>query len=244
VLGTKIYLQRHDGVGAEGHRLTESWFPFVSFIGFIDATLSHLGYKHQPKAIQGFTSFSSSYFYDRKLDRDIDVSFLGPISDLPRRAEYIEFLKRNGVNIFVRGGRSDFLPVGEYSKLMSRSKISLSFTLNPNGCAQMKGRTLEIMGCKTMVIEDEGTETREFFDEGKDFVMARSKEDMLEKILYYLEHDDEREAIAESGYSKVSTLYTTRNYWGYVLSKIGFKLPDSFLADKHFQALSAKLESL
>jgi len=244
VLGTKIYLQRYDGVGVEGHRFTESWLPFMNFIGFMDATLSHLGYKRHPKAIQGFTSFSLKYFYNRRLNRDIGVSFLGPTANLPRRAEYIEFLKENGVDILVRGGRGNFLTVEEYSKLMGRSKISLSFTLNGDGYAQMKGRTLEIMGCKTMVIEDEGTETGEFFDEGKDFVMARSKEDMLEKILYYLKHDDEREQIAESGYRKVTTLYTTKNYWGYVLSKMGFELPDSFLADKHFQALSAKLESL
>lgn len=244
VLGTKVYVQRHDSVGTVGHKFTQSWFPFVNFICFVDATLSHLGYKHQPKAIQGFTNVSAKHFYNRGLERDIDVSFLGPAGSLPRRAEYIEFLKGNGVNVLVRGGRGNFLPVEEYSRLMGRSKISLSFTLNGDGYAQMKGRTLEIMRCKTMVIEDEGIETKGFFDEGRDFVMARSKEDMLEKVLYYLKHDDEREQIAGSGHGKVTTLYTTRNYWGYVLSKIGFELPDSLLADRHFQELSAKLESL
>ncbi len=38
---------------------------------------------------------------------------------------------------------------------------------------------------------------------GEDFVFFESKNDLLQKIHYYLVHEDERIAIAESGYQKV-----------------------------------------
>jgi len=97
-----------------------------------------------------------------------------------------------------------------------------------------------VTACRTMLIEDEGIEAKEFFEEGKDFVMCHSKEEMLEKVKYYLAHDKERESIAESGYRKVTKLYNSRNVWAYMLNKIGF----SVTGDKHWGELYSKLESL
>lgn len=245
VVGITVYMQRFDSIGAEGHRYTNSWFPFVSYIGFIDSTLAHLGYSHKPKAIQAFASFNARYFYNKKLPRDIDVSFIGGIPNFPRREEYIEFLKKNKVNIVAPGGvTSHKLTWEEYSDIINRSKISLNFCLQGNLSPQIKGRVFEVTSCRTCLIEDEGIETREFFDEGKDFIMVNSKEEMLEKILYYLKHDDERETIAESGYRKAIELYNSKNMWGYILSKMGFDIPQILATDRHYQKLYRKLESL
>lgn len=245
-LGIKVYMIRFDSIGGEGDRFTQSWFPFVSSIGFMDSTLAHLGYSQNPKAIKSVVSFNAKCFYDSKLKRDIDVSFVGSISNWPHRAEYIDFLRKNGINVITRGGqRFDFVPFEEYSKLINRSKISLSFCLNGNGfSSQLKTRVFEITACNTCLVEDAGIETKELFQPGKDFIMVNGKQEMLEAVQYYLEHDEEREIIAQSGYRKATQLYNSKNVWGYVLSKMGFNLPDSFTSDRYYQELCQKFDSL
>jgi spore maturation protein CgeB len=73
-----------------------------------------------------------------------------------------------------------------------------------------------------MVIEDSGEETAKLFDNGKEFITTKNKEEMLDKIKYYLSHDEEREKITQAGYEKITTVFTSRNMWAYVLNKSGF----------------------
>ena len=245
-LGIKVLLVRSDSGGIEGTKWTNSWFPFVNFILFVDVTLAQLGYGQHPKAIQGFSCRANANFFEKEQKRDIDVSFVGSIADWPRRAEYIGFLREHGVNIVTRGGQNfDLLSPEDYANTIRRSKISLNFCLHTGEpFPQVKGRAFEVTACRTLLIEDEGTETMRFFDEGKDFVMVRSKEEMLEKINYYLRHDEERERIAESGCKKTNQLYNGRNFWGYILAKMGFWIPKDLAGDEHYQEAYRKLEAL
>jgi len=244
-LGVKIYMVRDDAGGREGKRFNESWFPFVDFIGFIDVTVPSLGYSDNPKAVQAFGCVDSKHFYNKGLQRDIDVSFAGSIGNWLLRDGHIQFLREHGVSVTTVGGLEyeTRVPIEVYSNVISRSKISLSFCLHrTEGFSQIKRRVFDIMCCKTCMLEDAGTETQKFFKPGRDFVMYDGKEDLLEKVSYYLSHNAEREAIAESGYRKVTELYSARNLWAHILKKTGFSLPDEITRDKSYQELSRKLE--
>jgi hypothetical protein len=246
-LGIKVYMVRDDPGGIEGKRFNESWFPFVSFIGFIDVSVPSLGYDGNPKAIQAFGCLDTRHFYDKGMQRDIDVSFAGSIGNWLHRAEYIQFLRQHGINVTTVGGLEyeTRVPIEEYSNIICRSKISLSFCLHrTEGFPQIKRRVFDIMCCKTCLFEDAGTETKKFFEPGRDFVMYEGKEDLLEKVSYYLGHNAEREAIAESGYRKATDLYSARNLWAHILEKTGFGLPDEITQDKSYQELSRKLEAI
>ena len=50
-----------------------------------------------------------------------------------------------------------------------------------------------------------------YFENGKDIVIYEDKADLINKVKYYLEHDDERMEIAENGYNKVKTLHQYAN---------------------------------
>ena len=46
--------------------------------------------------------------------------------------------------------------------------------------------------------------------DGEDLVMYSSMEDLVEKVAYYLEHDEEREQIAGNGYEKLKKNHDLR----------------------------------
>lgn len=244
-LGIKVYMVRDDPGGTEGKRFNESWFPFVSFIGFIDVSVPSLGYSGNPKAVQAFGCLDTKHFCDRGLRRDIDVSFAGSIGNWLLRDEHIQYLREHRVSVTTVGGLEyeTRVPIEEYSNIISRSKISLSFCLHrTEGFSQIKRRVFDIMCCRTCMFEDRGTETEKFFEPGKDFVMYDGKEDLLGKVEYYLSHDVERETIAESGHRKVTELYSARNLWARILEKTGFDLPRDVTQDRSYQELSRKLD--
>lgn len=72
-------------------------------------------------------------------------------------------------------------------------------------------RIFEAMACKKMVITDrlpENKKLNEIFIENESIVYYDSMEECIEKINYYHEHEDERNAIANSGYEIVLNRYT------------------------------------
>lgn len=86
------------------------------------------------------------------------------------------------------------------------SKINLNITL-----ASIESgiplRAIDIMGAGGFLLSSYQPELAEYFENGVDMVMFESQDDMLAKIAYYLEHEDERIAIAVNGYNKARQFY-------------------------------------
>ncbi len=98
----------------------------------------------------------------------------------------------------------------EMPQIFMQSKINLNITLRG-----MKSgiplRAFDIMGCGGFLLSNFQADFLDFFVPGEDFVYYESKEDLLQKIDYYLEHEEEREAIARSGHDKVAAEHTYRH---------------------------------
>ena len=79
----------------------------------------------------------------------------------------------------------------------------------------MKGgvplRAIDIMGCGGFLLSNFQSGFLDYFVPGEDFVYFENKEDLLYKIDYYLEHEEERQAIARSGHHKVRAGHTFRH---------------------------------
>lgn len=61
----------------------------------------------------------------------------------------------------------------------------------------------------------------DLFEDGKHLVTYKSYDEMVEKARYYLEHDDEREAIAAAGYDEFIKKHTYRHRVETILDTIG-----------------------
>lgn len=82
------------------------------------------------------------------------------------------------------------------------SKINLNITLRSIKTG-IPLRALDIMGSGGFLLTNYQQEMFEYFEADKDFVYYTDYEDLLDKVDYYLEHDEERKSIAANGCRKV-----------------------------------------
>ncbi len=87
-------------------------------------------------------------------------------------------------------------------RIFKCSKINLSMTNRPFKSG-IPLRVFDIMGSGGFLISNYQPELAELFVPGEDIVLYESIPDLLMKIEYYLEHEDERLQIAKNGYEKV-----------------------------------------
>jgi len=69
-------------------------------------------------------------------------------------------------------------------------------------------RLFEATGVGTLLITDWKVNLHEMFKPGDEVIVYRSPEECTELARYYLEHDDEREAIAHAGQERTSREHT------------------------------------
>lgn len=107
----------------------------------------------------------------------------------------------------------------EMPKIFYLSKLNLNFTTKPirTGLPQ---RIWDILGAGGFVLTNFQTEIPEYFEIGKDLETFASEEELIAKIQYYLSHEEERKAIAKSGYEKAKELYSLELRLQQILEKI------------------------
>lgn len=170
-------------------------------------------------------------FFDTKryhkienLQKDIDVSFIGQVTNKPGRLEYINHLLENNINIKTFGLHSPggIISFENMIEIYNRTKINLNFS----GLMelpwlirdypiykrkkQLKGRPLETAMCGGFVLTEYAQGMENLFEIGKEIDVFYDKEELLEKVKYYLEHEEERESIAKRGYERAIKDYDVK----------------------------------
>ena len=69
-------------------------------------------------------------------------------------------------------------------------------------------RIWDILGAGGFVLTNYQTEITEYFEIGNELETFSSEEELLDKISYYLTHEEERCKIARRGYEKAKKEYT------------------------------------
>lgn len=140
------------------------------------------------------------------------------IAAMQRKKGLLELSKHVPVTIYTNSNTADLLRVTyrgsvdywtQMPKVFHMSKINLNFTI-PNIYTGLPLRMWDILGAGGFLMTNYQAELPDFFTENKDFVCFDGEKDLVEKTLYYLSHEEERQAIARSGHEKVKTLHTYR----------------------------------
>jgi hypothetical protein len=157
-------------------------------------------------------------FNNPNLIRDINVSYVGSLKN--NRLSVISFLQKRGIDVSFGGGeRTGHLTTDEYAEIFKRSKITISFS-RASYSHVINARPFEAMACGAMLLEQENFETPKLFIPYIDYVPYSSKEDLYNKIVYYLNNDEQREKIANSGNQKIKIYYNTNLFWTQIINKI------------------------
>ena len=171
-------------------------------------------------------------FYPLDEDKQYDVTFIG--APYGKRYEYVQFLAKNGVDIriFGRGWgkypdlKNDwggYITAANMLKVISQSRISLNFlwtSRDPNRTT-IKGRTMEIPACCAFQLSSHTDEFSNYgYVDGVNIAMFQNKQEMLDKVRYYLRHEKEREAIADNAYKFVLDKHTWTQRFADVFNRI------------------------
>ncbi len=158
------------------------------------------------------------YFYPVETEKEYDVSFVG--QGYPGRYYAVERLLNAGINVNVWGNNWEqypplrhvvkgAVPHSEMLRIFSASKIVLSLNCcssNPE-IPQIKGRIFEYGACKTFQLCFDYPLLADYYELGKELVTC-SMDRIADTVRYYLDHDSEREAIAEACYRRTLNEHT------------------------------------
>lgn len=129
------------------------------------------------------------------LPRDIDLCFVGNLNPIVQRERmaWIERLRAFEGRWRVHIGTAE---QGEpYGRLLARSRIVFNRSIR----GEINLRTFEAAAAGALVlVERENLEVRDYFAPGREIVLY-GPDDLEATIEYYLEHEDERAAIARAG---------------------------------------------
>ncbi len=123
-------------------------------------------------------------------------------------------------NVNVRGGADSNKMMPQIIKC---SKINLNMTNRPIKTG-LPLRIFDLLGAGGFVISNYQAEIPEHFIPGEDIVLYESIPDLLDKIAYYLEHDEERRQIAKNGHDKVKNFHSYDIRLQEIFRMCGFKL--------------------
>jgi len=93
---------------------------------------------------------------------------------------------------------------GEYARALSGAKINIGF-LRKICPDQHTTRTFEIPACGSLLLADRSVEHSEFFKEGEEADYFSSKEEMIDKVQFYLSNESARKRIAINGFNRCQT---------------------------------------
>ncbi len=158
-----------------------------------------LGLKPNFDGVESYEYLYSNYVMNRKItsvERQEIISMIGTKVPVNLYTNDDGFVSKGVAN----KGQIDYYDQMPY--VFKCSDINLNITLR----SIQKGiplRAMDIMGCGGFLLTNYQEDFLRFFTPGEDYVYYDGRQDLMEKIEYYLSHEDERLKIAENGFNKV-----------------------------------------
>ena len=154
--------------------------------------------------------------------RDVDVIFIGAlhVNKMPLLAAVKKALARrlwlHGLTSLKKNvyfnlkygfpGWVTSIPFTHYVPLYQRAKIGIN--VHNRGDYIVGGyRMFDLPANGVMQISDGGQYLEQFFSVGEEIVSYRNVDELIDKVKYYLSHDEERERIALNGFRRVRKDY-------------------------------------
>lgn len=174
---------------------------------------------HLPEACNPDVHKSVSLTNDDRTGYACDITTAGLLYYY--RAEMLSALKKydlklwGSVPAYFHDAKSGLLPffqgrrvyTTEKAKIFNAAKISIN-TMYPMEIASVNARCFEIAGCGGFQFITENASVEKYFIPEKEIVTFRNINELIVKVEYYLNHDEERTAIALAGQKRAHKEHT------------------------------------
>ena len=166
---------------------------------------------------------AASWHADLGLDRDIDVLWMGKRRN-KRRSNLLDQvraeLEARGRRMYVADDVENPFIFGETrTRFLNRARITLN-VLTTWYVSTLGHRFHMAAGNRSLVVSEHTLPHCPFYEPGVHYVSAHPK-DLAEAILYYLDHEREREAIVENAYRLVTETLTFRHSIEAIMDAVG-----------------------
>jgi FkbM family methyltransferase len=148
--------------------------------------------------------------------KEYDVCFVGNLF-LGARSDLVEVIQRRFLKVFV--GRKFF---EEMAKIYSASRIVFNRSIRND----VNMRVFEALACGSLLMTNDLADNGqgEFFQDGVHLATYKDPEELLDKIQYYLVHEEVRERIAATGRQEAVTKHTYRQRMATLLEEVEKRL--------------------
>ena len=181
-------------------------------------------------------------FRDLSLKKKHDVSFVGGWH--PYREWLIARLRKAGVNVATYGHRwpNGIVDQEEMVRIFNESRVNLNLTnsaswdvryliASPRGLVdrlrstktveQLKARPFELGGCGAFQLTYYVAGLENYYSLGKELAVYIDPDDLIEKVLFYLKHDELRNSIAAAAHTRTLGQHTFRRRFEHVFATMG-----------------------
>jgi len=168
------------------------------------------------------------------LEKKYDVSFVGTWSE-KRQKVLIELAKNNiEIDLFGNAKWSELKHENirfhgfadnrkECPQIFSQSKVNLNIT-NEQLLTSLPLRIFDVGACNTFLLTDDQEDARKIFTKDE-LPIYKNTQELIKKINYYLDNDEERNKIAENFYTKVQQEYIYSSQLEKLLSEMESNIP-------------------
>ena len=139
-----------------------------------------------------------------------EVGFIGAFEN--ERFQMMLALAKAGIKVTIRGPgwfryqnmhpnlivKPGWVLGDDYTKAVCATKINLCFLRKVNRDLQTQ-RSVEIPACGGFMLAERTNEHLSLFEESKEAEFFSGEEELIAKVRYYLDHEDERQRIATAG---------------------------------------------
>jgi spore maturation protein CgeB len=146
------------------------------------------------------------------------------------REELLSIFARSKINLNIAERPSLFSPrvLGRIFLRKSANRLVPDFHIVQNIQAwrhfrlpHIHARPFELAGCGAFVISSYVEGMENYYLPDQEMVFYRGREELIQKVLYYLEHPEERQRIAKAGYERTIKEHTYENRFREIFKTIG-----------------------
>lgn len=203
---------------------TSAWAPHFNWMVTTYAgavpMYRQIGY---PNVLQTQWGFNPAIHRKFDAEKIYDVSFVG----MPHgnRIEILQQLVNGGIGVHVWGAgwTTGRVSLEEMVRIFNQTKINLNLSrCSGSDILQIKARDFEVPGCGGFLMSGYNPDLKSYYEFGKEIETYHDAKELIEKIKYYLHHEEERERIAAAGYKRAQEAHSYKHRFEDIFKAMGF----------------------